>query len=841
MDGEEDVVGAGAPDASRLMRAAVPVESLEERVALRALESRLFGVQARPIRFGRYVLLRRLGEGAYGIVYEAFDPTLDRSVAIKLLTANADGDGEGGSRLLGEAQSLARLSHPHVVGVFDAGVYGPADVGGDEGPLEIPPRGVFVVMELLRGGDFWTWTHGEPPPSQRDLLRVLAEAGRGLVAAHAEGLVHRDFKPENVIVGADARARVVDFGLAAAQARPLVSGGRKGEGSHLQDVDSPDWSPPPSSDPGGASSSRGGPGSPAYMSPEQHAGLPATAQSDQYAFAVTAYEALFGRRPFEARSLSALVAKKREGRLLFPARPGVSRRVLAGLERALDPDPAKRFPELQTLVEILSPSSRRTRWVVAAGVVGLLAGGVLAQGWSANHSQGCSDQAAQFETLWRSPLRTRLAQRLRETGVAYAESTAASVDGAMERWRVEWYEGHERYCDAAKTRPEAAETAQLGRCLDRRMREMSAVLQMLHEADATIAANAFDALDGLEPPSTCLARRRGPDSLSPEASEAVELAYAELAAVQANRRAGDFAGAQLGLDAVEEAGLRTGSLALQGAVKFEAAALAEAHGDMSAAETALMETLWLARRADDEELEVDAWTHLVWIVGVEQRRPEEGERWAEFAEAALAGLGEDPRREAELDHNRGGLAYVQQNYEAARAHYERALARQREVYGAEHPRVATTLNHLGNVTTEGGGDLDRAERYVLDSLRIRQATQGETHPSVAYSLNNLAGLELRRAHYDLALQHAIRAAELAGPQGHAAYPFALRLQFEALRHLGREDDAAMLREELIQMKEQVGGWTPGSGAPPALGPYDEAPPVEPIDARVREEEGGNGG
>src|SRR5690606_37878896 len=130
------------------------------------------------------------------------------------------------------------------------------------------------------------------------------------------------------------------------------------------------------------------------------------------------------------------------------------------------------------------------------------------------------------------------------------------------------------------------------------------------------------------------------------------------------------------------------------------------------------------------------------------RVPGRGEQWAEFAAAALAGLGEDPRREAELDHNRGGLAYVQQRYEEARAHYERALARQRQVFGPTHPRVATTLNHLGNVTTEGMGELERAERYVRDSLEIRSQMQGATHPSLAYSLNNLAGIELRRGEFD---------------------------------------------------------------------------------------------
>ncbi len=215
---------------------------------------------------GRYVILDRIGAGGMGVVYAAYDPELDRRVALKLLRTDRFA-APGHLRLLREAKALARLTHPNVVAVHDAGTF------GDQ---------VFVAMELVEGETLRQWLEAGAR-SWREVLDRLLAAGRGLAAAHAAGLVHRDFKPENVLLGRDGRVRVVDFGLAKALADAAEEPAAPDSGGELA---SPltEW---------GAVL-----GTPAYMAPEQIRGIAADARSDQFSFCVALYEALYGERPF---------------------------------------------------------------------------------------------------------------------------------------------------------------------------------------------------------------------------------------------------------------------------------------------------------------------------------------------------------------------------------------------------------------------------------------------------------------------------------------------------------------------------------------------------------------
>jgi serine/threonine protein kinase len=228
----------------------VPVEKARVRALIAA---RLTGTGPKPTKVGRYTLGARLGHGAFGVVYRAHDPKLNREVAVKLMLAP---DPKRAQALLAEAHALARLSHPNVVSVFDAGE---AD------------RAVFIAMEYVPGRTLSAWLE-EPGHSSSDTIGVMLDAGRGLASAHAAGLVHRDFKPDNVMVGEDGRVRVLDFGLA----RPVEP--------HLHQAD-------------GTTPA----GTPGYMAPEQRAGESPTAKSDQYAFCVTFHEALTRRRPDNRR------------------------------------------------------------------------------------------------------------------------------------------------------------------------------------------------------------------------------------------------------------------------------------------------------------------------------------------------------------------------------------------------------------------------------------------------------------------------------------------------------------------------------------------------------------
>jgi len=271
-------------------------------------------------RLGRFTLGAAIGSGAMGTVYTAVDPDLGRTVAIKVLH-----DVHSRPRLLREAQAMARLSHPNVVPVHE--------IGSGE-PL-------FIVMELVTGGTVRDWLR--EPRSIDAILDVFEQAGRGLAAAHDAGLVHRDFKPENILRGTDGRVRVVDFGLVAS----------RGEGDDSDPIVVGDGSPLEL-----ALTHTGiRIGTPAYMAPEQHRGEPADARSDQFGFAVALYEALYGERPFAGSSYRAMVRNVYAGTVrAAPADSRVPEPIRASLLRALAIDPAARFPSLPALLDALAGS-----------------------------------------------------------------------------------------------------------------------------------------------------------------------------------------------------------------------------------------------------------------------------------------------------------------------------------------------------------------------------------------------------------------------------------------------------------------------------------------------------
>ena len=243
-------------------------------------------------RVGRFEIEEVLGRGAMGVVYAARDPQLGRRVALKLLHADRAGDASG--TLLAEAQTMAQVAHPTVVAIYDVGAL--ADADGE----------VYVAMELVTGQTLRAWLDREPRP-WRVVVETVLGAGRGLASAHRAGVCHRDFKPENVLIGDDGRPRVTDFGMARAAARP---GGAVGDVARTQTSMA---------------------GTPAYMAPELFAGAPSSAASDQFSFCVSLFEALFGARPFEGADLDALLRAARAGAICWPDRrhvPATVRRIL---------------------------------------------------------------------------------------------------------------------------------------------------------------------------------------------------------------------------------------------------------------------------------------------------------------------------------------------------------------------------------------------------------------------------------------------------------------------------------------------------------------------------------
>jgi|GEM_PF-1491127 len=313
---------------------------------------------ARMGQIGRFVVLRRLGAGGMGVVYLAYDNALDRRVAIKVIRSLGAPDLVQTARMQREAQAMARLSHQNVLQIYE--------VGESEGSL-------FLAMEYVQGGSLgqWLYVHVSEDmsvtPVARDWRAIVAmfiQAGRGLAAAHQAGLIHRDFKPDNVLVGDDGVARVGDFGLVrVVAADPALS--MRGEApSHASIAE--------------LTLTRAAMGTPAYMSPEQHAGLATDARTDQFSFCVALWEALYGERPFNGDTLEALARAVRGGPTAPPPGSRVPSWLRDALQRGLAVEPAQRWPTMEALLAVLAsdPVARRRRRVLAAGAGALVAAAI---------------------------------------------------------------------------------------------------------------------------------------------------------------------------------------------------------------------------------------------------------------------------------------------------------------------------------------------------------------------------------------------------------------------------------------------------------------------------------
>jgi serine/threonine protein kinase len=327
---------------------------------------------------GRFRIKDRIGEGGMGVVYAAEDPDLGRVVAIKLLRPMQGQDAESQQkRMLREAQALARVSHRNLVMVFDVGSL----------------RGrVWIAMEYVAGQTLETWIDAERR-TWSEIVGVFIEAGRGLAAVHAAGLVHRDFKPGNVIVRGDGTVQVLDFGLAA----------RAGDGDE-QRASEPERAPP-NLDALAATLTTTGAfmGTPAYMAPEQFMMLPTDGRADQFSLCVALYEALYGHRPFGGRDLAELMAATIEGLPGLPGEvPGLPLGVRHVLARGLAKRPEDRFADMNALVAALEatrmPSTTTRDGAWRRFGLGMLAGGaVLAVGlgaWLATEDGDEADAAS---------------------------------------------------------------------------------------------------------------------------------------------------------------------------------------------------------------------------------------------------------------------------------------------------------------------------------------------------------------------------------------------------------------------------------------------------------------
>ncbi len=686
----------------------------------------------RKALLGRYSLLRKLGEGGMGVVYSAYDEELDRRVAIKLLRVQAGSDGSAASRMLREAQLMAKLSHPNVVQAYDVGV-----LSGK----------VFLAMEFVQGPTLREWLHGSPesprpPRPWPEVLAMYIQAGQGLAAAHAAGLVHRDFKPDNVLVGADGRARVLDFGLARSEAALPEETTGTSERSGDDDLDATHSVGSRRSRSADRPLTAAGTliGTPAYMSPEQHVRVTTDVRSDQFSFCVALYEGMYGERPFTGRTTAELRANVLAGRVREPP-PG--RKVPAWLRkillRGLRISPDDRFPSMDALLAALTtdPGRVRRRWFAGLALVALaLATGLaLAERRSAEAEVCRADQL--LDGVWDEQRAVAVQAALAATRLDYARDTWPRVQEQLDRYATDWTAMHVEVCQATnihRSQSERLMDLRMG-CLAERRAELRAVVDILAEADAQVAERAVQAVIGLRP----LARCADTNTLSagPELASTTVLALQELRARLAQVRAEDDAGRyprglQLAQDAVAAAE-RIGHDPARAEALLHRGRLEVGAADYKAAEASLAAAYWLAEAAAEDRVRIEAATRLIDLVGERLGRDDASMHWGRQAEALLHRLGDPPELEAPLRASLGVVHTRYGRYDAALAEIQRAI----ELGDRPgDPRGSTYQRQLGNVYYRLGRHLEAADAYTR-SVTLGEAALGPDHPDVARSVSNL--------------------------------------------------------------------------------------------------------
>ncbi|MEJ7600777.1 MAG: serine/threonine-protein kinase [Kofleriaceae bacterium] len=614
-------------------------------------------------QIGRYVLRRFVGAGGMGAVFAAHDPELDREVAIKMFATESET-----ARPIREAQAMARLSHPNVVQIYEV--------------IRLGPR-TAIVMELVRGGTLRAWCEASPR-SWRDIVRHYLDAARGVAAAHEAGIVHRDFKPDNVLLGDDGVVRVVDFGLAVAA----------GDGHPFA-------------------------GTPAYMAPEQRDGVIGPA-IDQYAFAVALWEVVTGTRPDGPDA---------------PSRGGPAW-LFGVLRRALAVKPAARFRPMNELITALERGLVRRRNVVLASAALLALGttAALAASLTEGSRLSCETSRAAVDRVWNLPSRYGLAGRLATSPRLNAQATSERVVASLDRRAVRLADAREDTCSAHG----GAVGDRITACLDRQIVVMGAMIVQLARADDSAIDHAVAAVESMPEAMECsasataTAARGAP---APILRVLVDLLQARHAAAEALAASGHLPEARIALDVLARQVRAVGYAPLVADVELTRARTIGALNDSVVAAAAYQLAATAAARVGDDHALARAWIGLVDETA-DAGSPHDALRDLHFAEVAVDRANAPELRE-KLSWARANVELGTGDLAAARRTIETAVASVR-ARGAEHTlHGAGLLQQLGR-TLYKSGDPEHAAEADRGALEIYIDLLGPEHTDVARVLGNLA-------------------------------------------------------------------------------------------------------
>ena len=722
-------------------------------------------------RVDRYVLLRVIGSGGMGTVYAAYDPDLDREIAVKLLRRTGTPDSQ--ARLVREAQAMARVSSPNVVAVHDVGTF------RDQ---------VYIAMELVAGGTLKAWLH-ERPRGWREIVRVLEAAGRGLAAAHARGLIHRDFKPDNVLIDGD-RVRVADLGLAA----PLAD---------VAGPSAPVLTEMPSAIDRLITVTGAIVGTPAYMAPEQLSGDPVDGRADQFSFCVTLYEALLGARPFAGETITELVSAIHASRVRVPQR-SVPTWLRAILARGLSVDRDARFASMDVLLAQLERGRRRRQRVALAAAALVAIGGTAASMYAVTPG---SDPCAGADT---PPAIHYDGAAIRAAFARLGPDGGATADRVVERlaaWRTEAAALRGAACHAARV--EGTESAELldlrMACVARSAQQVEALARVLAVPTPKLVEGAVEATARATELTTCSSPRALLEPLREPAEPASRALAAglraQLASAKATAATGRYPETIARASEIARAAAATGHHAIEAEAWQVAGTINDDAGSFLQAREALQRALVASEAAGDDRRRGSIYLALAVAENKLDRRAD-ARRWVAQARALSDHLALESLQDDVAFHE--GLAAVWED------DYATAIVRLRAATADHERRAGDDLGTMKRLLATGialfqHDDMAEADRVLRRSLALGERLLGDHHPALINPLTMLASIAIVLGRPSDALVDLRRAFVIAEASGGAQLARVAAVLGAALGQAGKFEEAVgYLDRGLVAYKPAVG-------------------------------------
>jgi eukaryotic-like serine/threonine-protein kinase len=653
-------------------------------------------------RLGRFVIVRRIGAGGMGAVYEARDEVLGRRVALKLV--HAGGDAPRVNRILREARAAAGLAHPNIVTVYEVG-------SSEYGP--------YIVMEYIDGQTLRAWLSVRAR-SWREVLGMFLPAAEGLAAAHEAGLIHCDVKPDNILVDGN-RVKVADFGLARAA------------------TTAPDAMVSPS-----ATSALAG--TPRYMAPERWQGH-VDVRSDQYGWCAGLLEALGGKPPQRGAAPSA------EGVRGAPAW------LIGAVLRGLAVDPAERHPDMRSVIMALrhDPARRRRHLVIAAGALGI-AGVVAATAWMATPSSSCGDGASRLAGVWDSEIATHVERAFERLDLPHARRVWPIVRDRMDRYRARWIETHLEICKSARRGERSPRALDLGvACLDRGRAHLHELGRRLSAPDRATVSAAIDAVDALPDVAQCADLEQLAIELAPPPdaiASKIAMLGEELSRIEALGNLRDLDAATTRAEAaVATARTLAYAPALADALSClgQARTTAEKHAEAIAPLEEALSVAFAARH------DIGVAKILIMLIRVgASLDSKDVDRWFSLGTAAIDRLGGNRQLEASLRCSYVGRFLAANRHRDLLEHARTCVELTEQAHGADSARYGSALSRLGAAQNMNGAYRE-GRRSLIQALDLIERHQGPDYPTLVETLTTLAATERRIGELDAALDHAKRA------------------------------------------------------------------------------------